>query len=36
MALFAADVCDEAHATGIVFIPWMIEALRLRSAETIV
>ncbi len=36
VALFAADAGDQAHAAGIVFIPWMIEALRLRSAETVV
>jgi hypothetical protein len=36
VALFAADVRDKAHAAGIVFIPWMIEALCLWSAETIV
>jgi hypothetical protein len=36
VALFAAYVCDQAHAAGIVFIPWMIEALCLWSAETTV
>ncbi len=34
VAFFAADVRDEAHAAGIVFIARMIEALRLRSTET--
>ena len=36
VAFFAADVRDQAHAAGIVLIPWMIEALRLRSTETVV
>ena len=36
VALFAADIGDQAHAAGIVLIAWMIEALRLRSAETTV
>jgi hypothetical protein len=34
MAFFAADVRDQAHAAGIVFIARMIEALRERMAET--
>ena len=34
VALFAADVGDEAHAAGIVLIPRMIEALRFRNTET--
>jgi hypothetical protein len=36
VALFAADIGDQAHAAGIVLIARMIEALRLRSAETTV
>jgi hypothetical protein len=27
----AANAGDETHATGIMLIPWMIKALRLRS-----
>jgi hypothetical protein len=36
MTLFAANIRDQAHAAGIVFIAWMIEALRLRRTETVV
>jgi hypothetical protein len=34
VTLLAADVRDQSHAAGIVFIARMIEALRLRLAET--
>jgi hypothetical protein len=34
VTLLAFDVCDQSHAAGIVFIARMIEALRLRLAET--
>ncbi len=34
VAFFAADVRDQSHAAGIVLIARMIEALRLRWAET--
>ena len=34
VALLAANARDQSHAAGIVLIPWMIEALRLGSAET--
>ena len=33
VALLAANAGDQAHAAGIVLIPWMIEPLRLRNAE---
>jgi hypothetical protein len=36
MAFFALNAGDQSHAAGIVLIPWMIEALRLWSAETTV
>jgi hypothetical protein len=34
VTLLALDVRDQPHAAGIVLIPRMIEALRLRLAET--
>jgi hypothetical protein len=36
VAPFATNAGNQPHATRIVFIPWMIETLRLRCAETIV
>ena len=36
VALFAANAGDQTHTAGIVLIPWVIETLRLRSAETII
>jgi hypothetical protein len=36
VAPFATNAGNQPHATRIVFIPWMIEPLRLWSAETIV
>jgi hypothetical protein len=33
VTFFAANAGHKSHAAGIVFIPWMIEALRLRSPE---
>jgi hypothetical protein len=34
MAFFSADVGDEAHAAGVVLVPWVIEPLCLRYAGT--
>jgi hypothetical protein len=34
MALLAANAGDQPHSAGIMLIPWMIETLRLRGAET--
>jgi len=36
VALVAANARDEPHAAGIMFIPWMIEPLRVRCAERII
>jgi hypothetical protein len=34
MAFFSTYAGHQTHATSIVFVPGMIESLRLRSAET--
>ena len=36
VGLFAANAGDQSHTAGIMLIPWMIETLRLRSAERII
>ncbi len=36
VAFHARNAGDQSHAAGIVLIPWMIETLRWRSAETMI
>jgi len=36
VTFFSANARDQAHAAGIVFIPWMIKPLRVWCAERII